>query len=140
MVIYPPIMLKFSLWVDFGHPRVMWDPYNLILLGFGVKKFGSRKSGKNPIFEFPALIVPPLLHPATRNSRHVILWSWAIKWTYYHIFLRFVTVKIFWPSLKITLNHSIHACTALQLIWRLTTRNSLFAPDEPTTGTVPGPF
>ena len=81
----------------------MWDPYNLILLGFGVKKFGSRKSGKNPIFEFPALTVPPWLHPTTRNYRHAILSSWAIIWTYYHIILRFVTVKIFWPYPRITL-------------------------------------
>ena len=26
MVIFPPIMLKFSLWTDFGYPRVLWDP------------------------------------------------------------------------------------------------------------------
>ena len=68
-----------------------------------MKKIDPRKSGKKPIFEFPALIVPPWLHPTARNSRHVILWSWAIIWTYYHIFLRFVTVKIFWPSLTISL-------------------------------------
>ena len=26
MVIFPPIVLKFSLWTDFGYPKVMWDP------------------------------------------------------------------------------------------------------------------
>ena len=26
MVIFPPIMLRFSLWADFGYPRVMWGP------------------------------------------------------------------------------------------------------------------
>ena len=70
-----------------------------------MKKFGSRKSGKNPIFEFPALTVPPWLHPTTRNYRHAILSSWAIIWTYHHIILRFVTVKIFWPYPRITLKN-----------------------------------
>ena len=80
-------------------------PIKVDIIGFRSEKIWTPQKLEKPHFlTFPPSLYPPWLHPATRNSRHAILPSWAIIWTYYHIILGFVTVKIFWPYLRITLN------------------------------------